>query len=56
MLLLQAKYDEFSYFRDYQLNVTDDLLDAYVNGMAKGTSENASNALYTHIIINIAAL
>ena len=26
VLLLQAKYDEFSYFRDYQLNVTDDLL------------------------------
>ena len=26
VLLLQAKYDEFSYFRDYQRNVTDDLL------------------------------
>ena len=26
VLLLQAKYDEFSYFRDYKLNVTDDLL------------------------------
>ncbi|MBR2739626.1 MAG: alpha/beta hydrolase [Oscillospiraceae bacterium] len=26
VLLLQAKYDEFSYFRDYRLNVTDDLL------------------------------
>ncbi len=26
VLLLQAKYDEFSYFRDYQLNVTDELL------------------------------
>ena len=26
VLLLQAKYDEFSYFRDYQLNVTDNLL------------------------------
>lgn len=26
VLLLQAKYDEFSYFRDYELNVTDDLL------------------------------
>ena len=26
VLLLQAKYDEFSYFRDYERNVTDDLL------------------------------
>ena len=26
VLLLQAKYDEFSYFRDYTYNVTDDLL------------------------------
>ncbi|MBR5340740.1 MAG: hypothetical protein IK151_02305 [Erysipelotrichaceae bacterium] len=26
VLLLQSKYDEFSYFRDYELNVTDDLL------------------------------
>lgn len=26
VLLLQAKYDEFSYFRDYEMNVTDDLL------------------------------
>ncbi len=26
VLLLQAKYDEFSYFRDYKLNVTDELL------------------------------
>lgn len=26
VLLLQAKYEEFSYFRDYQLTVTDDLL------------------------------
>lgn len=26
VLLLQAKYDEFSYFRDYEPNVTDDLL------------------------------
>ncbi|MBQ1505929.1 MAG: hypothetical protein IIZ48_04075 [Erysipelotrichales bacterium] len=26
VLLLQAKYDEFSYFRDYQRNVTDELL------------------------------
>ena len=26
VLLLQAKYEEFSYFRDYQLNVTGDLL------------------------------
>lgn len=26
VLLLQAKYDEFSYFRDYTFNVTDDLL------------------------------
>ena len=27
VLLLQAKYDEFSYFRDYQNTVSDDLLD-----------------------------
>ena len=26
MLLLQAKYEEFSYFRDYQLFVDEDLL------------------------------
>ena len=26
VLLLQAKYDEFSYFRDYERNVTDELL------------------------------
>lgn len=42
VLLLQAKYDEFSYFRDYQLNVTDDLLKTPLRYEFLGT--NANNA------------
>ena len=42
VLLLQAKYDEVSYFRDYQLNVTDDLLKTPLRYEFLGT--NANNA------------
>ena len=41
VLLLQAKYDEFSYFRDYELNVTDDLLDSDLRKEFLGTSGKA---------------
>lgn len=42
VLLLQAKYDEFSYFRDYELNVTDELLKAPLRYEFLGTDpENA---------------
>ena len=38
VLLLQAKYDEFSYFRDYRLNVTDELLKTPLRYKFLGTS------------------
>ncbi len=38
VLLLQAKYDEFSYFRDYKLNVTDELLRTPLRYKFLGTS------------------
>ena len=42
VLLLQAKYDEFSYFRDYKLNVNDELLKTPLRYEFLGTS--ADNA------------
>lgn len=42
VLLLQAKYDEFSYFRDYQLNVTDDLLKTPLRYEFLGTTADAA--------------
>lgn len=42
VLLLQAKYDEFSYFRDYKLNVNDELLKTPLRYEFLGT--NANNA------------
>ena len=39
VLLLQAKYDEFSYFRDYKLNVTDELLSSDLRKEFLGISE-----------------
>ena len=42
VLLLQSKYDEFSYFRDYQLNVTDELLKTPLRYNFLGTT--AANA------------
>jgi len=39
VLLLQAKYDEFSYFRDYELNVTDALLDTDLRKEFLGLTE-----------------
>ena len=43
VLLLQAKYDEFSYFRDYQPNVSDELLKTPVRYEFLGTTaENAA--------------
>ena len=38
VLLLQAKYDEFSYFRDYELNVDDKLLSTDLRREFLGTS------------------
>ena len=42
VLLLQAKYDEFSYFRDYKSFVTDDLLDTPLRTEFLGVSKNES--------------
>jgi len=43
VLLLQAKYEEFSYFRDYQLTVTEDLLSSDLRTEFLGCSaEDAS--------------
>ncbi len=39
VLLLQAKYDEFSYFRDYERNVTDELLSTELRKEFLGVSE-----------------
>ncbi|MBP1555575.1 MAG: hypothetical protein J6U30_05805 [Oscillospiraceae bacterium] len=39
VLLLQAKYDEFSYFRDYERNVTDELLSTELRKEFLGISE-----------------
>ena len=39
VLLLQAKYDEFSYFRDYQNTVTDDLLKSDIRTEFLGCSK-----------------
>ncbi|MBQ7599049.1 MAG: hypothetical protein IJU57_00045 [Clostridia bacterium] len=38
VLLLQAKYDEFSYFRDYKWNVTDELLKSDLRTSFLGTT------------------
>ena len=38
VLLLQAKYEEFSYFRDYRLNVTEDLLKTPLRSNFLGTT------------------
>lgn len=40
VLLLQAKYDEFSYFRDYERNVTDELLSTDLRREFLGISGN----------------
>ncbi len=43
VLLLQAKYEEFSYFRDYQLTVTEDLLKSELRTQFLGcTAEEAA--------------
>ena len=42
VLLLQAKYDEFSYFRDYKSFVTDDLLDTPLRRDFLGVNKNES--------------
>ena len=43
VLLLQAKYDEFSYFRDYKNNVNDELLKSGLRtGFLGTTAENAA--------------
>ncbi len=48
ILLLQAKYDEFSYFRDYKMKVSDELLKAPLRYEFLGTTaENAKwNTVY----------
>ncbi|MBR0137027.1 MAG: hypothetical protein IJM15_01280 [Erysipelotrichaceae bacterium] len=48
VLLLQAKYDEFSYFRDYKLNVTDELLKTPLRYefLGCGASDAAWNKTY----------
>lgn len=48
LLLLQAKYDEFSYFRDYQNTVTDELLKTELRTSFLGctASEAAWNTTY----------
>ena len=47
VLLIQAKYDEFSYFRDYERNVTDELLKEPLRYEFLGTT--ASDAKYSTI-------
>ncbi len=47
VLLLQAKYDEFSYFRDYENIVSEDLIKSDLRTEFLGT--DASNAAYDHI-------
>ena len=42
VLLLQAKYDEFSYFRDYKSFVTDDILDTPLRTEFLGVSKEES--------------
>ena len=42
VLLLQAKYDEFNYFRDYQNFVTDDILDTPIQTEFLGVDANQS--------------
>lgn len=46
VLLLQAKYDEFSYFRDYKKTVTDDLLKTPLRSEFLGTSNGEWNTTY----------
>ena len=43
VLLLQAKYDEFSYFRDYKLNVTDELLSTPLRYEFLGTTADKAD-------------
>lgn len=46
VLLLQAKYDEFNYFRDYQNTVSDALLDTPLRQEFLGTSDGAWNTTF----------
>lgn len=49
VLLLQAKYDEFNYFRDYQNTVSDTLLDTPLRQEFLGTSDGAWNTTFGDI-------
>ncbi len=44
VLLLQAKYDEFNYFRDYENTVTDELMSTDLRREFLGLSTSATNA------------
>lgn len=46
VLLLQAKYDEFNYFRDYQNTVSDSLLATPLRQEFLGTTDGAWNTTY----------
>jgi len=46
VLLLQAKYDEFSYFRDYQNTVSDDLLNTPIRQEFLGVLNGKWNTTY----------
>lgn len=46
VLLLQAKYDEFSYFRDYKNTVTDELLSTPLRSEFLGTNSGSWDTTY----------